>query len=227
MTIRSRASPICSARRRVDHRLAVDVAEFTRLRAPRVVVEHRGQQFLVEAAPIGANAHWFAMLARGFDHKCKLFVALFAAANIAWVDAVFVQQLRALGVFREQAVAVEMEVPDQRHMAVHGLQSFFNTWNRGSGGFIVDRDAHQLGPGPGELGDLPCGADSVAGIGVGHRLHNHRAAAADCHVAHLDRYPGSMNHCVFQSSKKRYSSRRCVPSAQLSIRIDCHDHTHT
>ena len=43
----------------------------------------------------------------------------------------------------------------------------------------VDGDAHHLGAGARQLLDLDRGGDRVRGIGVGHRLHDDRRAAAD------------------------------------------------
>ena len=47
----------------------------------------------------------------------------------------------------------------------------------------VDRDAHELGAGARQCGHLARGAFDVGGVGVGHRLHDDRRAAADDHAA--------------------------------------------
>ena len=51
----------------------------------------------------------------------------------------------------------------------------------------VDRDAHELGAGARQRRDLARGAFDVGGVGVGHRLHDDRRAAADRDAADIDR----------------------------------------
>jgi hypothetical protein len=53
---------------------------------------------------------------------------------------------------------------------------------RGFGG--IDRDADELRSGVGQRLDLCDGRADVRGIGVGHRLHDDRRAAADLDAAH-------------------------------------------
>ena len=57
----------------------------------------------------------------------------------------------------------------------------------GGGGFVaVDRDANQLGAGARKGCDLRDGAVDIGGVGVGHRLHDDRRAAADGDIADHD-----------------------------------------
>ena len=91
--------------------------------ALRVLVHHAGQQVLVQASPVHADAHWLAVPAGSLDHLRELRVALAAAADIAGIDAVLGERLGAVGVRREQLVAVEVEVADDRHVAAGGAQA--------------------------------------------------------------------------------------------------------
>jgi len=58
----------------------------------------------------------------------------------------------------------------------------------GGGGLgRVDGDPHQLRTRRDQFGALPCRSFRIGGVGVGHRLHRHRSAAADGDVADIDR----------------------------------------
>ena len=64
------------------------------LRRPRggarvVFVHDAREDFLVETAPVDANAHGVVVFGGDFDHLCEFFVTAGACADIAWVDAVF------------------------------------------------------------------------------------------------------------------------------------------
>jgi hypothetical protein len=74
--------------RRHDQRLAHDFVRVERLLALRVLVHHAGQQILIEAAPVHADAHRLGVAARDFDHLGELRIALAAATDVAGVDAV-------------------------------------------------------------------------------------------------------------------------------------------
>ena len=74
-----------------------------------------GQQLLVERAPIRADAHRLAVLDRQFDDRGELPVLLFLEADIAGIDAIFVERLGAGGMIGQQLMADVMEIADQRH----------------------------------------------------------------------------------------------------------------
>ena len=57
----------------------------------------------------------------------------------------------------------------------------------GGGALVaVDGDAHDLGAGAVQCCNLRDGLVDIGGVGVGHRLHDDRRAAADDHAADID-----------------------------------------
>ena len=81
-----------------------------------VLVHQPRQQFLIERAPVDADAHRLVVLDRHLDDLGELRVALVLEADIAGIDAVFVERLGAAGVIGQQRVAVVVEVADERHV---------------------------------------------------------------------------------------------------------------
>ena len=144
-----------------------------------VDVHQAGQQFLVEAAPVDADAHRLVPAHGGLDHLAELAVALVALAHVAGVDAVLGQRLGAGRIVGEQAVAVVVEVADQRHVDAHAVELLADVGHLRRGLGRVDGDAHHLGAGDRQFLDLDRGADGVHRVGVGHRLDAHRRVAAD------------------------------------------------
>ncbi len=63
---------------------------------------------------------------------------------------------------------------------------FADVRNGGGGLVAVDGDAHDFGAGARQRRDLRDGAVDIGGVGVGHRLHDDRRAAADGDVADHD-----------------------------------------
>ena len=63
-----------------------------------VFIHQASQQLLIQTAPIDANAHRFVPAQSRLDHLGELFIVFVAFAHVAWVDAVFGQRLRAIGV---------------------------------------------------------------------------------------------------------------------------------
>ena len=84
-------------------------------------------------------------------------------------------------------MSVVMEVTDQRHIATHAVQSrAYGCHLRGSLR-RVDRDAHQLRTGFGQLKYLLRGSFGIGGIGIGHGLNHDRCATAQHDFA--DQHP--------------------------------------
>ena len=86
----------------------------------------------------------------------------------------------------EELVAVEVEIADQRHVAAQRVELLADRRHGGGGFGRVDGDAHQFRAGVGERLDLRHRRRDVGGVGVGHRLHDDRRAAADVDAADVD-----------------------------------------
>ena len=71
-----------------DQRFIHDRFSIPRHRAAAVFVHQAGQQLLVQAAPVHADAHGLVPAQGGFNHLPKLFVVLVTFAHIARIDAV-------------------------------------------------------------------------------------------------------------------------------------------
>ncbi len=186
--IRSRPRPISSARwrreqRRLDHGFARHRAGIERRVGARILVHQPRQQVLVERAPIGADAHRLAVLDRAFDHRGELRVALVLEADIAGIDAIFGERFGAGRIIGQELMADIMEIADERHVAAHLVELLADMRHGGRRLIAVDRDAHELGAGAGQGCDLLGRRGDIGGIGIGHRLDDNRAAAADGHGA--------------------------------------------
>ena len=145
------------------------------------------EQLLIERAPIGADAHGLAVLDRGLDDGGELTVLLVLEADIAGIDAILVERFRAGRMIGEQLVPDIMEVADDRRGDADLEQALLDVRHRRGGFVAIDGDAHHLGAGARQIGDLLEGRVDVRGVGIGHRLHDNGRAAADDHIADLDR----------------------------------------
>ena len=146
-------------------------------------------QFLIERAAIHADAHGLAVVARDFADGGELLVAALAVAHVAGIDAVFVERARAIGIFREQDVAVVMKIADDRSVAARVEQALLDFRHRRGGFRHVHGDAHQFRAGLGQFEALLRGGGDVGRVRVGHGLHDDGRAAADLDFAdlHADR----------------------------------------
>jgi len=90
-------------------------------------------------------------------------------------------------------MSVEVEIPDERHVASCRVELLANTRDLRSRFRRVDRDAYDLGTRAPQLFDLARGCLRVRGIRIGHRLHDDRRPAPDAHVAHRH-LPGFAAH---------------------------------
>src|SRR6185369_14250919 len=181
---------LCGTDGRCDKRLVHHRLGVPGLGPGAVFVHQLREQFLVEAAPVHADAHGFAPAHCRFDHLAELLVVLVALAHVAGVDAVLGQRLRTVRVVGEQAVPVVVEVADQRNVDSHPVELLADVGHlRGCLG-RVDGDAHQFRSGHGQFLDLDRGAERVLGVGVGHGLHTHRRIATDGHDARTPHHAG-------------------------------------
>ena len=138
----------------------------------------------------------------------ELRIALVLEADIAGIDAVFVERLGAGRVIGQQLVADVVEIADDRHVDAHLAEPVLDVRHGGRRLVAVDGDAHQLGAGARQRRHLAGGALHVGGVGIGHRLHDDRGAAADHDAAdiHPDR---------FMTLLLRYAHRTMSPETKL------------
>ena len=98
-------------------------------------------------------------------------------------------------------MTVVVEITDQRHIEIH-RQQFFADFRYGLGGFvIIDGDPHKLRAGPRQLGDLHRRGKIVGGIGIGHRLDDHRSVGTDQHMAHTHLATQAAGACTPRNKK--------------------------
>ncbi len=86
----------------------------------------------------------------------------------------------------QELVADIVEVADERHGDAHLVEPVADFRDGGGGLVAVDGDPDQLRAGTGERRHLAGGALDVGGVGVGHRLDDDRAIAADHDAADID-----------------------------------------
>ena len=191
--IRSRPRPISSARAAESSADWIIASRVTQrmsrgLSGGGVLVHQVGQQGLVERAPIGADADRLAVPDRHLDDGAELPVLLLLEADIARVDAVFVEGLGAGRMIGQQLVADIMEIADQRHGDAEPVQTVADARDGGRGLVAVDGDADDFGTGARERRDLSHRRVHIGRVRVGHRLDHDGSAAADHHRpdAHAD-----------------------------------------
>ena len=92
----------------------------------------------------------------------------------------------AVGIPREQQVAVVVEVADDRHVHADPVEPLDDVGHRTRRVLVVDRHPHQLAAGARQLRHLSHRARHVGGVGVGHRLHDDGMARPDGNGADTD-----------------------------------------
>ena len=171
-----------------DQRLLHDAVGIPGFGQLRVLVHHVGGEFLVQAAPVHADAYRLVILDGLLDEDGELAVALPAETHVARIDAVLGERLGAIGVFRQQQVAVVMEIPDQGRVAAQRIQPLPDTGNLARRILVIHGDAHQLRPGGSQLLHLFHRRHRIGGIGIRHGLHDDGGAAAHRHRPDADRH---------------------------------------
>ena len=167
--------------------MSVTVASIQRFGQQIVLIHHPRQQSAIERAPVDADAHGPIVLDGRFDHGAEVVVVLLADVDVAGIDAVLGERAGAVGILPEQEVAVVVEVADDRHANAELVERFDNFGN-GPGGIVgIDGDADQLGSCLRQRHYLIDGRHHVRRVGVGHRLHDDRVAAADFDTADVRR----------------------------------------
>ena len=161
------------AERGCQHRLDVDVLGSARRTDPRILVHHEREKILIQRSPVHANAHRLVVLDGDLDDGAKVLVAPLAT-DISRIDAILRERPGAFRKLREQQVPVVVEVPDDRNGDTHRGETRNDLRDRCRRFLGVDRDANDLRAGRRERGHLDRGAGRVGGVGVRHRLHDHR-----------------------------------------------------
>jgi len=157
-----------------------------RIGAFRVFIHQPGEQRLVEGPPIDADAHRLVVFHGGFDDGAELLVLFRLEPDIARIDPIFGQRLGAPGMVGEQFVADIVKIPDQRHIDPQSVEPLPDLWHGGRRLVPVHGDSNDLRPGLGQGRYLRHRGVHIRGIGVGHRLHDDRRAAADRHISDHD-----------------------------------------
>ena len=147
-----------------------------------------GGEFLVQAAPVDADAYRLVILDGLLDEDGELAVAFPAETHVARIDAVLGERLGAIGVFRQQQVPVVMEIPDQGRVAAQRVQPLPDTGNLARRILVIHRDAHKFRPGGSQLLHLFHRRRRIGGIGIRHGLHDDGRTAAHRHRPDADRH---------------------------------------
>ena len=140
---------------------------------------------MIQRAAIHTDADGLAVVAGDFADGGKLLVATLTGADVAGVDAQFVERFGAIGKFGEQDMTVIVEVADEWHVAARIEQALFNFRHRGCSFRNIYGDADQFRAGLREFQALLRGGGDVHRVGVGHGLHHDGRAAANLDFAHL------------------------------------------
>ena len=170
------------ADRALHDRVQHDVSRVARLGELRVGVHHLGQEVLVEAAPVDADADGLAMVHRDPDDGGEVLVPVLGP-DVAGIDPVLGERAGAGGVLGQEQVPVVVEVADDRR--VHLAD---DVGDRARRLVVVDRHPDQLAAGLVKGAHLGNRSGDVGGVGVGHGLDDDRAGAAHLDAAHVDRH---------------------------------------
>ena len=173
-----RLGKLGTAQSRRDQSLAGHLRGIERILRLRIFVHQTREKVLIEAAPIDADTHRLAVVDRPFDHHRELRIVLAALPDVARVDTVFRERPSAIRKVAEQLVTVEVEVADQRYLAVERVEPLANHRHGRSGLGRVDGNAHQFRPGVGQRLGLRNRGSDIGRVGIRHRLHDNRMTAA-------------------------------------------------
>jgi len=85
---------------------------------------------------------------------------------------------------RQQTVAIEVKIPDQRHVYAYCVELVANCRYCRGGLGIIYGNAHDFRAGTRQFRNLAHGGCDIRRIGIGHRLDHDRRAASDRDVGH-------------------------------------------
>ena len=163
------------------------VARWCGIGALRVFVHEAGEESLVEGTPVDADADGLLIFDGALDHGAEIVIVFAADGDVAGIDAVLGEVLRAGGIPFEELMAVVVEVADDGNVDTAFGEAFDDVRDGFRGGVVVDGDADELGAGFDELGDLLDGRGRVGCVGVGHGLHDDGGIRTDADLTDFGR----------------------------------------
>ena len=203
---------------REDHALVDDLFGSLAEIVVRVFLHLLHDELLVEGAAVDADAHGLRVVARDVADRRELLVAPRALADVAGVDAVLVERAGAVGVLRQQNVAVVVEVADERRQDP-GVEHPLLDLRHGRGGLRdVDRDPHHVRARARELDALGRCRLDVHRVRVRHGLDDDRGApthldGADLHSHGRVAFPLAHRHFNLPDARgSQLSARRATRS---------------
>ena len=152
-----------------------------------VLVHEMREEFLIQRAPVDANADGLFVFECQFDDGGKLRIALGLEADISRIDAVFAERLGASRVIGQQLVADIVKIANQRNTHAHFHQAIANMRHGCRSLVAIHGDAHDLGTREGKGRDLFGRRLDIGGIRIGHGLHHNRRCPADLDATDIDR----------------------------------------
>ena len=208
-----------------DHGVDINLMRVARLRRARVLVHHLCQQILIERSPVHADAHRFPIIDGDLDDRSKVLITSLAA-DVPWIDAVLGESARAVRVFREQQVAVVVEVANDRDVAPIVGSPSNDLGYRRRRLVVIDGHAYELRAGAGQRDHLRRRVRGVGGIRVRHRLHDDRIGATDGNVTNpgCGGLPsGTKGHDArgVDDRVKAYKKDTRVAHWRLALRLRC------
>ena len=169
------------------------------------------------------DPHRPAVLHGRLDHGREALVALLPEPDVAGVDPILGEGPGALGKAGEEAVAVVVEVADERNAAPRPVEGPPDLGSRGGRVRIVDGDADELRARASERPHLGDGGRDVGRVRVRHRLDHDRGAGPDHDAAHahshrasprlaLVLHPAPSHRAHSVRAKPPASHRRALPA---------------
>ena len=149
-----------------------------------VFLHPRHDKFLIQGPAVDADADRFLVVHRHLADGRKLFIPPSSRADVAGIDAVFVERCGGVWVTREELVAVVVEVADERRVTSAIEHALFDLGHGRSRFRCVDGDTHHLRSGLRQFHTLLGRGRRIRRVGHRHALNDNRGAAPDLYIAH-------------------------------------------
>src|SRR5205823_1067011 len=114
-------------------------------RQPGILIHQSCDKRLIERSPVDADAYRLVVFERNIDDRVKVVVMLATHADVARIDAVFIESGGAIRIVAKKNVSVVMEVADEGNVDVTIVQSMDNFSYCASRFARVDRYSNQFG----------------------------------------------------------------------------------